>query len=173
MKLDERIEKIKPYFALFNVSAEDGAAYVVVKFPQTWALPDGKGLQEAYNVQVAPMQNGLCFVTELSNGAECIFDALDYVIEFNKRAEERKTLLLEKAEELKKIFASEPIDKLRTLKFVFESEKEGEKPATKKGSKGKKNTETVKEPEVTEKATEDDNEPKTSLMALAEKVAGE
>ena len=54
--------------------------------------------------------------------------------------------LKEKAEELSEIFASEPIERLRTLKFTFEEKKPVRKP--KKGKKQaavETNTETIKE----------------------------
>ena len=162
MNINDRIEKIKPYFMVFNISAEEDAAYVVVKFPSTWTVPDTKALLETYKVQTAPMENGMCFATEIKNGAECVFDAIDYIVEFNKRIEERRGLLQEKLEEFKKLFATESLDRLKTLKFVFDDTKKVKR-TTKKADKP-----AVVEPTEAKEETEgaDDN----SLMSFAKNI---
>ena len=159
MNINERIEKIRPYFVVFNISAEEDAAYVVVKFPPSWSIPDTNALLETYKVQTAPMENGMCFATEIKNGAECVFDAIDYIVEFNKRIEERRGLLQEKLEEFKKLFATEPLDRLKTLKFVFDEPKK-----KKSAKKSEKPVETEKaEPKV-------ETEPDNSLMSFAKNI---
>ena len=128
MDLKFRIEKTKPYFVSFNVMAEESVSYAVVKFPSGWATPDSNALLSNFKVQVAPMGQGqMCFASEIENGSECIFDALDYVIDFNKAVEERKALLHQKIEELKELFCSETLDRLKTLEFTFPPQKKGGK----------------------------------------------
>ena len=175
MNLNERIESVKPYFVLFNISAEEDAIYAVVRFPQTWTIPDRAALKKTYNVELASMNNGICFATETKNGAECVFDALDYVIKFNKCVEERKELLISKVNELKNLFATEDLEKLKTLTFVFEKPK--------KAKQGKKAAiETVQsdtEVDTQEESEQevDNNEPTvlenaedTALMAFAKNM---
>ena len=133
MDLKYRIEKTKPYFVSFNVIAEESVAYAVAKFPSGWATPDGTAMAENFKVQIAPMQQGqVCFATEIENGSECIFDAMDYVIDFNKAVEERKALLHQKITELKNLFCSETLDRLKTLEFTFTPQKKGGKKTTTK-----------------------------------------
>lgn len=169
--LSNRIEKIKPYFITFNISAEDDAAYVVVKLPPQWSIPDTKALKENFKVEVAPMSNGICFASEIKNGTDCIFDAVDYIIDFNKRVEERRELLKQKAEELKNLFASETLDKLKTLTFVFESEQE--EPKKRKGAKKVVTDASTTAAEVESQAnsiTQEECED-TPLMAMAKNIA--
>lgn len=174
MKLDERIENIKPYFVTFNVSAEDDAIYVVIKVPSNWTAPDAEALKNSYSVQIVPMQGGLCFATEIKNGAEAVFDAVDYVIKFNKGVEERKELLTQKLTELKKLFVSEDLEKLKTLKFVFESEQE--EPKKKKGTKkavieeAPASTVTAEEPEDQSNSITAEECDDTPLMAMAKNL---
>lgn len=123
MNLNERIERTKPYFLQFNVIAEEDAIYVVARFPQNWTIPDRAALKNTYKVETAPMNNGICFATETKNGEECVFDALDYVINFNKCVAERKELLIAKVNELKNLFATEDLEKLKTLTFAFDKPK--------------------------------------------------
>ena len=169
MKLNDRIERIKHYFVFFNVSAEDDATYVVVKIPQTWKIPDSNALKETYKVQVAPMSNGMCFATEIENGADCVFDAVDYVIKFNKSLEERKVLLNEKLTELQKLFVSEDIEKLKTLSFTFDEPKKGKK-ASKKEAPVVDQTENEAEPVNENNAS---TEGDSSLMAFAKNIVSE
>lgn len=176
MSLQDRINNVKPYFISFKVEAQDSAAYAVVKFPQSWTVPDTEKLKENFKVQIGNLNGGcLCFVTEMANSTDCIFDALDYVIDFNRKVEERKGLLLEKVNELKDLFATETLDRLKTLKFVFESPKK-----QMKRTQPKKDTEVkteqaeapaVEEPKVEENAVEP-QEKDNSLMSLAKTITG-
>lgn len=169
MNLNERIENTKPYFQQFNVIAEEDAIYVVARFPQNWTIPDRAALKSTYKVETAPMSNGICFATETANGADCVFDALDYVIKFNKCVAERKELLLAKVNELKNLFATEDLEKLKSLTFVFEKQK------SKKGGKRAVQEQVVVEtPVVVEEPVEDvkDEAQKedTDLMTFAKNI---
>ena len=175
MNLNERIANVKPYFLLFNISAEEDAIYAVAKFPDNWTVPDRSALKSTYKVEIAPMNNGICFATETKNGAECVFDALDYVIKFNRSVEERIELLRAKITELKDIFSKEDIEKLKTLTFVFDE------PKKRKGSKKasqetvQSSEEQVKEENVPQQETENikkAEEPSddSSLMAFAKNI---
>lgn len=167
MDLKSRIDKIGPYFVSFNIMAEESASYAVVKFPQGWAIPDKGALRENFKVEIAPMEYGICFASDIKNGPECIFDALDYVIDFNKKVEERKGLLIEKVEELKQLFATEDLDKLKTLQFSFSTPKKaGRKPQVKKAQAPSEEEQSASEaqPESTPVAEE------SSLMSMAKSI---
>ena len=172
MNLNDRIERTKPYFLQFQVLAEEDALYAVARFPENWTIPDKNALKSTYKVEYAPMNNGVCFVTELKNGAECVFDALDYVIKFNKCVEERKELLIAKVNELKDLFAKEDLEKLKRLTFVFEKPKKT-KPAKSSVDQIKVETPTDEvEEDVEEKAEQQGTvEDDSSLMTLAKNIA--
>ena len=143
MELNERINNLGKYLISFNIV--DGWAYAIVKIPPAWSVP--QTIEEiGVETEKDAKTGGIIFFTQLTNGVEAVFDGIDFVIELNKNLAEKKALMKEKAEELSELFASEPIEKLRTLKFTFE----GKKPV-RKAKKGKKqvaaetNTETIKE----------------------------
>lgn len=196
MEINERIENLKPYFQSFNVIAEDDASYVLMRFPGNWLMPDEKMLKEVYLVEIASRPEGIYFFTEIKNGMDKLFGCAEFVVQYNKNIEERKYLLKERMNELTKIFASEKLERLKTLRFemddieeVEESEEEEEvaeevkKPKEEK--KGKKTPKKTKEEEVeeilsksiTENAKE--SEPETTddgdsgLMAFAKGLTGE
>lgn len=168
--ISSRIAKLGKYFVSFNVVAEEAAAYVIMRFPNGWSLPDQARMKEIFGIELAPIEGGLCFVTEITNGSDKLFDAADYVIDFNQQLEVRKSMLQEKIKELKNIFASETVDKLKTLKFVFEPQKKKRVPASKKKEEG---VVTEAEPQTengnAEVVATEDN----SLMAFAKDIAGE
>lgn len=79
----------------------------------------------------------MVYATELANGFDKIFDAVEYTIRFNMEAQERLTLFNEKVEELKKLFVEESLERLKTLSFVLDKKK--------KGAQGKSKSTTAKD----------------------------
>ena len=174
MDLQGRINKIGKCFVSFNIVAEESAAYAIVVFPKHWTLPDTAKIKEMFKTEIAPMTNGYCFVTEIVNGADCVFDAIDYVITFNTELEARQTLLQQKIKEMQEIFVTEPIEKLKTLKFVFEEPKKPRKPSPKKKSTTEtpETQEPVNEEPVVEEKKEETVE-ENSLLSFVKNAAGE
>lgn len=136
MNIKDRIEKLKGVFVSFNIT--EGFTYALTKIPSKWVIPD---TIEQFQVSTTydKSTGGYYFVTKVDDGVENVFDAIDYVVKLNKSIEEKKQLLQEKANELSELFASEPIERLRTLEFVF-------KPQKKQLRKGKKNKKTEEVP---------------------------
>lgn len=173
MELQERINKAKPYFVLFNIA--ENVAYSLIKTPNGWTVPSDlvkvHGVQYKKDTETA---NGIYFfadLTENTNGIEAIFNAIDYTIEFNLTIEERANIFREKAEILKNLIYTEPIDKLKTLEFTFK--KMPKKSKTKKTKNIPKTEEVViNEPEKTEQVTENDNSV-DSMMELAKSMTEE
>lgn len=134
MAIQDRIEKIKPFFIQFNIAAEDGAAYALVRFPndkERWEMPTNALLKDNFKVEIGVRQEGVYFVSDLNDGVDCIFDAIDYVIEYNRSIQEKSGLLIEKIQELKQLFISEDIERLKTLEFVMKDKKKGGKTSRK------------------------------------------
>lgn len=115
--MQKRIDKIKEYFKELNISGN--IIYITVVFPPKWAISEL--LEENFKVKVVPRQDGqgIYFFTDLTNGFDKLFDAIDYTIEFNKQAQEKIELLMYKIEELKELFNNEDISTLKTLKFSY------------------------------------------------------
>lgn len=125
MNIDERIKSISPYFKGLNIVND--ATFVLIVFPNAWKVFDSETIKKQFNVFVKREKEGYFFLTETCNGVECLFDAIDYVIKENKAFEEKSALLEVKAKELSDLFVSESIEKLRTLKFIFETKKTSRK----------------------------------------------
>lgn len=119
MNIQDRIKNISEYFIGMQMSTEDNVVYVRTRFPEKWVISEllednfkVRGIQDKKN-------NTQFFFTGIENGFDAVFDAIDFTIQMNKSALERLDLFKEKVEELKELFDSEDIEKLRRLEFVF------------------------------------------------------
>ena len=174
MELQERINNVKPYFVLFNIA--ENVAYSLIKTPNGWTVPSD--LTKIHGVQYkkdTETVNGIYFfadLTENTGGIEAIFNAIDYTIEFNLTIEERAAIFREKAEILKNLVYTEPIDKLKALEFTFKKMPK----SNKKGKASPKKKETVVNEVVIEEKPEvanDNNNSVDSMMELAKEMTGE
>lgn len=126
MGITNRIKQIETYFKEMQIVTIDGkqVIYVIVNFPYGWVIDEE--IEEKYNVTISSGEyNGeFYFCTEIENGEEKVFDAIEYNIEKMKEAIERAQLLSEKTKELKRIFENENITlpQLRNLKIVYDEE---------------------------------------------------
>jgi hypothetical protein len=149
MTLHERIEKIKPCFKGFNVDAKEGVSVLLAKFPVGWTVPDA--VSKSFNLQTETHPEGVYFVTEIENGIDELFDAVEYIIEYNQSIIEKSEILKEKINELKDLFVRESVERLKTLQFTFGSEAvvSKESATTKKNTRtGKKTAEKKEKPEA-------------------------
>lgn len=129
MDIQKRIANISEYFIGMQMSTDDNILYVRTRFPSNWVISDllednfkVKGFQDKKN-------NTQFFYTNIENGFDVVFDAVDFTIKMNKSALERLELFKQKVEELKELFDNEEIDKLKRLEFTF---KKAEKKQRKK-----------------------------------------
>ena len=126
MTIKERIKKIHNYFKEMQIVTVDGeqVIYVSVLFPHGWVIDEK--IEEKFNVTVneGTYPNEFYFATEIDNGEDKIFDAIEYTIEKMQDAIERAQLLKNKITELREIFQNENISigKLRTLKFTWDED---------------------------------------------------
>ena len=127
MNINERIKELGSYFKGLNI-VED-TTFVLVKFPEKWKVFDETLLNQNFKVYSGTKEgvDGIFFLTETSNGVDCLFDAINYVINENKAFEEKATLLQEKANELRELFITESLEKLRTLEFTFSTKRSPKK----------------------------------------------
>lgn len=123
MDIKERIDNIRQYFVEMKVMAGDDGSqfiYVSVRFPKNWIVNDE--LEKKFNVTVAEGDDGLLyFCTDIANGMDCVFDAIEYNVEKMQEAIERAQLLAAKTKELRSLFEDESIDisDLRGLFFSY------------------------------------------------------
>ena len=126
MNIKERIKRIKEYFKEMQIVTVDNeqVIYVAVQFPHGWVIDES--IEEKYNISIekGDSSNIFYFATEIDNGEDKIFDAIEYNIEKMKDAIERAQLLKTKIAELKDIFQNEKItlSELRTLNFTWDKD---------------------------------------------------
>ena len=122
MNIQERIKNISEYFVGMQMSTEDNVVYVRTRFPDKWVISEL--LEDNFNVRGIQdkKNNTQFFFTNIENGFDVVFDAIDFTIQMNKSALERLELFKEKVEELKELFDSEEIEKLRRLEFTFKKQ---------------------------------------------------
>ena len=183
MELQDRYVKTRQYVSLFNIA--ENVAYALLKMPNGWVIPSN--VTKEFNIQCKKdieTQNGYYIFVDLSenqNGITSIFDSIDFIIEFNNAIEERASIFREKAEILKKLVYSEPINKLKTLEFVFKSEKKSRK--TKKNKNKEETIDTTatniindnndvenKNKEDVQVINESDNDDVDEVMAMAKEL---
>lgn len=171
MDIQDRIGKIGKYFRMFNIINNIG--YVLVNFPKEWTLPENVS---DYGVNATSDEKGTYFyfeITEKNKDINALFDCVDFTVAFNQSIEEKAQFFKEKAEELKNIIYSTPIEKLRTLEFVMKTVKTKRKYERKK--KDEPNDNDVKE---TIEGRKNDNDPLTdknknkeiSLLEVAKSI---
>lgn len=118
MDVNERILSIGNYFALFNV--HDGIVFLGIHLPEKWTLFDTSAICDEFGIQITTKENVTYFLCEIEDGFEPVFDAVDFIIAQNKALEEKTELLRSQVEILRSLFEKEPLEKLKTLRFVFD-----------------------------------------------------
>lgn len=123
MGINEKIEKLGGYFKKMNIA--EGIIFLTVSFPHEWKISDK--IADKYNVKVMPCENGsgYYFASELSNGIDNLFTAVNETITFNEVAGIKKALFMEKITELQRIFEDEQLDVLQTIEFKFKKKRNG------------------------------------------------
>lgn len=123
----ENIEKIKPYF--FSIREIDLTKVCLdIKLPFNWKYEKiisnyddiGFILQDKNEINVL-----LSLVTTSSKeGYELVFSCAQTIILFNKEEEAKKLLFEEKVHELKKLFETQSLEKLKEIKLLNDNEKD-------------------------------------------------
>ena len=148
MNIDDKIRSLGSFFKGLNVVNNGATFFVLVKFPDTWKVFDEEGLKTRYGVFIGKKEEGLYFMTDAENGFDNIFDAIQEVVNDNRSLEEKAELFKTKTEELRDLFVSEPLEKLKTLEFTFAVKKSARKP--KNAVKNENASVQVEEPVVVE-----------------------
>lgn len=126
---------------------------VKVMFPEKWSVyPSRDGIIKVSSDDTT--QNLYYYYTDLSVGnLDDIFSLLHETIKMNLEAAKRVELLKVKMNELKELFANNPLEKLATLQFMFVDD------ATEKTNKPKrKYTRKKKEAAVAEEENKEEKE---------------
>ena len=101
MDINNRIKKIGNYFQKMNIA--EGIIFVSVVFPNDWQMTTSAAEKLGVKIMNTEDGQGYYFATQIENGFNPVFDAIDKVIEFNEVAGIKKALFLEKIKELQVI----------------------------------------------------------------------
>jgi hypothetical protein len=97
-----------------------------VEFPLTWKIPK-RFVQEDKIIENQKVNNNARFFSFVSEFNEIILNQtvenIKNIISYNKEIEMKERLLKQKIDELKRIFESENLEHLQTLKFELLEEK--------------------------------------------------
>ncbi len=141
MYSEDKIANLKGY--LKTIVFTDDVICAKVTVPEKWSVPASIDQLNVATKQI----NGqdYYFLTEFSNGSECILDAIEFVVSMNQDIDKKAKLFEEKVAELRSIFEREKFEKLKQIDFIF-----------KKAKKGKKNT--VEKEKAVEKEMDNNTE---------------
>lgn len=131
----EKIKALGDKFIESNIA--EGYIYMLIKLPPNWSISNK--IKDEYKVKIVPEENkrGLYFVTEIDNGFDAIFDAINFVIKYNEQLEKRIEMLNKKISELKELFSTLEIEELETFEFKYKRKED--KPLKRKYVKKTKN----------------------------------
>lgn len=124
--LQDKINKISKYFKSMELT--NGTFIVSVRYEPKWGVfPSEDG-----EIKVTPSEEvadeWFYYAKASEKTIDDVFDLIDETIDSNLAAAEKYKLLIDKFEELKKMFAEEDLDRLKTLKFVLGKPKKVKKP---------------------------------------------
>lgn len=121
---------VKYGISIRTTSAADGVEYYVVtiNFNPKWNVV--KPSDETVNCVSQTESGAYVYFTEVNNGIDTVFDAIDDTINYNEDVEKKITLLRQKISELQELFANETYENLQRLTFVIQdgAKKRGRKP---------------------------------------------
>jgi hypothetical protein len=121
MTLQERIKKNEAYFK--GMEIVNNTAIIKVLYGEKWgAYPSADEQIKVAKSEEVPNE-WFYYGDYTYTIIDEIFDLIEETIDMNLSAIERLGLFNQKMEELKELFANEPLPKLKTLSFHFEEEK--------------------------------------------------
>lgn len=118
--IQDRLLKLAPYNPGFNLFS--GQIIIHVTYKPNWRVLDS--YDEA--VKIARDDNNqfqYYYYASTETDFNRIFDVIDTTVKFNNEAELKRQLLVQKVNELQKLFESEDLEVLQTLEFKLKKKK--------------------------------------------------
>lgn len=118
--IQDRLLKLAPYNPGFNLFS--GQIIIHVTYKPNWRVLDS--YDEA--VKIARDDNNqfqYYYYASTETDFNRIFDVIDTTVKFNNEAELKRQLLVQKVNELQKLFESEDLEILQTLEFKIKKKK--------------------------------------------------
>ena len=143
MDFQQKMIEYAKYGISVRTSSNQGLGYYMVSltFGSKWKVQMPLET-EGQKVMCAKIKEDgtYCYMTEITNGIQPIFELVDETIQYNEELEKKVELLKEKAEELKELFANKTYDELVRLEFTFKTAQEPFADKPKRSSKTTKKT---------------------------------
>lgn len=154
MSLQERIQKNESYFK--GMEIVNNTVIIKVLYGEKWgAYPTADERIKVAKSEEVPNE-WFYYADYTYTIIDEIFDLIEETIDMNLSAIERLNLFNQKMEELKELFASESLPKLKTLSFHFEEEKQ-KRNKRKKNVKKENTVEIVEEENVVIEENNEEN----------------
>lgn len=116
----EFIKALRPYF--FSVREIDNNVSLDIKLPLTWSYDTILAPYKSIKHKIQDKNDKYTLISLVTvgtkEGYDVLFSCANEIIKINKEEEEKRRLFEEKVQELKKLFASESLDKLKELNFI-------------------------------------------------------
>lgn len=117
-KIQETLDALQPY--VIGIRYAEGIPLVDVVFKEGWTIPDDSKIQKAKGEE---SMNYYMLFSEVPNvGLDDLLNYVERTIKLNLEREKKHDLLRAKVDELKQIFKSNTLAKLKHLKFIFGDE---------------------------------------------------
>lgn len=115
MKIDDKINKIKPY--LISIRYKEGICMVDIQFKDNWQVPKS----ELIKVEPYKTPNLYLFYSEEEEiGLDEIVEFIDAIVNINIEREKKISLLNQKKNELNTFFTKHSFNELQRIKFIIE-----------------------------------------------------
>lgn len=122
----EHIKPLRPYF--FSIREIDSNVSLDIKLPLTWTYDAILAPYKSIKHKIQDKNDKYTLISLVTfatkEGYDVLFSCANEIIKINKEEEEKRRLFDEKVQELKKLFASESLEKLKELSFANEIEDE-------------------------------------------------
>lgn len=127
MDFQQKMIEYAKYGISVRTSSNNGAEYYMVSltFGSKWKvqMPSDNEGEKVMCVKIKE-DGTYCYMTEITNGIQPIFELVDETIRYNEELEKKVELLKAKAEELKELFATKTYEELLALEFTFKNPQE-------------------------------------------------
>ena len=118
----DTIKSLHPFF--FSLREIQGKVSLDIKIPIQWKNSNEENKDVQFKVQDQNEKSMLFSIisTSTKEGYDAVFNIAKNIIRENQEEEEKFKLFNDKVEELKKLFLSSPLDKLKTISFTKEKD---------------------------------------------------
>lgn len=125
----EYIKKLRPYF--FSIREIENNVSLDIKLPLTWNYEHLISPYKSVKFKIQDKNDKYTLISLITvaskEGYDVLFTCVKEVITVNKEEEDKRKLFEEKVLELKKLFASESLDKLKEITFINSLNEEEER----------------------------------------------